>query len=98
MIKEGIWKILLRNDRLQKSCVRRIKKQLEHLNKVGCLKPVVPVLFCFSRVGGWDTELIVCVYTCNVCYAVLSFFIEFAMNLPSLSVVSILNAVTAAPH
>ena len=53
MVKEGIWKILLRNDRLQKSRVRRIKKRLEHLNKVGCLKPVVPVLFCFSRVGGW---------------------------------------------
>ena len=85
MIKEGIWKILLCNDRLQKSRVRRIK-------------PVVPVLFCFSRVGGWDTELIVFMYTCNVCYTVLSFFIEFTMNLPSLSVVSILNAVTAAPH
>ena len=32
MIKEGIWKILLRNDRLQKSRVRRFKKQLERLN------------------------------------------------------------------
>ena len=32
MIKEGIWKILLRNDRLQKSPVRRFHKQLEHLN------------------------------------------------------------------
>ena len=77
MIKEGIWKILLCNDRLQKSRVRRIKKQLEHLNKVGCLKLVVPVLFCFSRVGGWDTKLIVFVYTCNVCYAVLSFLLNW---------------------
>ena len=32
MIKEGIWKILLRNDRLQKSRVQRFKKQLERLN------------------------------------------------------------------
>ena len=32
MIKEGIWKILLRNDRLQKSRVRRFHKQLERLN------------------------------------------------------------------
>ena len=32
MIKGGIWKILLRNDRLQKSRVRRFQKQLEGLN------------------------------------------------------------------
>ena len=32
MIKKGIWKILLRNDRLQKSRVRRFKKQLERSN------------------------------------------------------------------
>ena len=44
MIKDGIWKILLGNDRLQKSRVRRFKKQLEGLNQFGCLKPVVPVL------------------------------------------------------
>lgn len=59
MIKEGIWKLLLGNERLQKSPVRRFKKKLERLNKLGCLMPVVPVLwFCFSRVGGSDTELI----------------------------------------
>ena len=57
MIKEGIWKIMLGNDRLQKSRVRRFKKQLERLNKIGCLRPVVSILwFCFSRVGGWYTE------------------------------------------
>ena len=32
MIKEGIWKILLQKDRLQKSRVRRFKEQLERLN------------------------------------------------------------------
>ena len=32
MIKKGIWKILLPNDRLQKSRVRRFKKQLKRLN------------------------------------------------------------------
>ena len=49
---------MLGNDRLQKSRVRRFKKQLERLNKIGCLRPVVSILwFCFSRVGGWDTEL-----------------------------------------
>ena len=59
MIKEGIWKLLLGNERLQKSRVRRFKKKLERLNKLGCLMPVVPVLWlCFSRVGGSDTELI----------------------------------------
>ena len=32
VLKKGIWKIMLRNDRLQKSRVRRFKKQLERLN------------------------------------------------------------------
>ena len=52
MIKDGIWKILLGNDRLQKSRVRRFKKQLEGLNQFGCLKPVVPVLG--FALAGWS--------------------------------------------
>ena len=32
MIRKGIWKILLPNDRLHKSHVRRFKKQLKRLN------------------------------------------------------------------
>ena len=54
--KEGIWKILLRNDRAQKSHVRRSRRQVERLNSQGCFKPVVLFPFFFSRVGGWDTE------------------------------------------
>ena len=56
MIKEGIWKIRLRNDRAQKSHVRRFQKQLERLNSLDCFKPVVLFLFCFNRVGRWNTE------------------------------------------
>ena len=54
MIKDRIWKILLGNDRLQKSRVRRFKKQLEGLNQFGCLKPVVPVLG--FALAGWSLQ------------------------------------------
>ena len=56
MIKEEIWKILLRNDRTQKSHVRRFRRQLERLNSLGCFKPVLLFPFFFGRVGGRDTE------------------------------------------
>ena len=51
---DGIWKILLGNDRLQKSRVRRFKKQLKRLNQFGCLKPVVPVLG--FALAGWSLQ------------------------------------------
>ena len=52
MIKGGIWKILLRNDRLQKSRVRRFQKQLEGLNNsLGATCHIVPVLG--FALAGW---------------------------------------------
>ena len=41
-------------------------------------------LSCHTGCHEVGLKVIVFVYTCNVCYAVLSFFIELAMNLPSL--------------
>ena len=39
-------------------------------------------LSCHTGCHEVGLKVIVFVYTCNVCYAVLSFFIELAMNLP----------------
>ena len=57
MIKKGIWKILLRNDRLKKSRVRRFKKQLERSNnRLAASSRLSLSLVLLKQGGRWDTE------------------------------------------
>ena len=55
-------------------------------------------LSCHTGCHEVGLKVIVFVYTCNVCYAVLSFLLNWPWIYLHFSVVSILNAVTAAPH
>ena len=81
--------ILFRTDIFQKSSLGApdrvsLKEMRSKYTDMRSSHAICVALSCHTRCHKVGLKVIVFVYTCNVCYTVLGFFLELAIYLPSL--------------